>query len=148
MTAFEAAESPTRCQINALLVSALQAHVTLFRMSRVFSERAATKHLSLTLAVRHSPTVALACELRRCWSALGVADSTLKAFLQLAVVTIGSQTRTTRVKFFLDLMSHVRRGIDPKAQKALAAEGSGEQSTTLRNHGPILGVALTSVSRL
>lgn len=127
MAVFEAGPL-TRFRVNELLVLALQGQVTLLRMSRVFQDRTAAKRIDLCRAVGHGPTLALAGELRRCWKALGVSDTTLKVLLRLAVVTIGTQTRETRVALFLDLRPRVMRGVDAKAGEALAAEGSGQCS--------------------
>ncbi|PHJ22976.1 hypothetical protein CSUI_003174, partial [Cystoisospora suis] len=124
MNVFEAEVPPTWSQVNAILVAAIQGQITLLRMSRVFHERGGSKRLNLKRAALHTPTVALGRELRRCWGALGVTSSTVKALLRHAVVTIGTQTRPARVKLFLHLMPRVVRGIDPKAHEALANEGS------------------------
>lgn len=126
MKTLEAKESLTRYQVNALLVSAIQGQVTLLRMSRVFPERAATRLLSLSSAVRHSPTVSLAGQLYRCWRALGVTDPTLEALLRHAVSDAGNRTWKHREDLFSNLTPKLRRGVDPKAHAALEAEGSGQ----------------------
>ncbi|PHJ20707.1 hypothetical protein CSUI_005456, partial [Cystoisospora suis] len=124
MSAFDAGVPPTWSQVNALLVSATQGQITLMRMSRVLSDHGVSKRLSLSRVAKHTPTVALARELRRGWGALGLTRPTLQALLRQAVVTVGEQTRASRVKLFWDLMPGGASRIDPKAHKALAAEES------------------------
>ena len=124
--AFESEETPTHSHLNAVLVSALQGQATLLRASRVFPERAASKRVDMSRALRHGPTVMLACQLLRCWSVLGVTDSTLKNLLRQVFNAVGARSRIARGELFMDLVPHLRSGIDPKAQAAFAAEGSGQ----------------------
>ena len=127
MKALESGETLTPNQINSLLISAVQGQVTLFRMSRVFPETTANRRVNLTSAVRHGPTLELACQLHRCWRALGVTDSTLKLFLRHAFSFAGAWTLHAREELFSSVKPNVRTGVDPKAQDALAAEGSCKQ---------------------
>ncbi|PHJ22975.1 hypothetical protein CSUI_003173, partial [Cystoisospora suis] len=124
MNAIGAEGVPTSSQINALVVSALQGQVTLMKMSRVFYDPALNRRMSLTRALRHSTTVALACELRRSWRILGVTDATLKLLLRHAVTALGSYTRDARARLFTDPIPSLRQGTDAKAHAALVAEGS------------------------
>lgn len=126
MSALAANEAPTRYHINALLVSALQAQVTLFRMSRVFPDLSFGRRLNRVRALRHEPTVLLAGQLRRCWRELGLTDATLRALLSLAVKAAGTRTASRRELLFSELVPGLRRGVDPNAQRALAAEGAGQ----------------------
>lgn len=124
--AVAAAEMPTPDRVNALLVSALQAEVTLMRMSRVFPDAAATKRTDVAKALGHPPTAALAYELHRAWKALGVSDPTVAVLLRQVMRTVGEQTRSARVKFFVHLLPKLQRGVDPNAHKSFAAEGPGQ----------------------
>lgn len=126
LSAFESQADPTAEHIDALLVAALQGQLTLFRMSRVFPKLGASKCVDVSRALRHGPTAALACQLRRCWGALGVTDATLKSLLREAVTAVGIQTRSARVKSFSVLIPNLQRGVDPNAHEALAAEGAGQ----------------------
>lgn len=125
-SAFESQAAPTAEHMNALLVAALQGQLTLFRMSRVFPQSGASKSVDVSRAALHGPTAALARRLRQCWGSLGVTDSTLKLLLRDAVTAVGIQSRMARVKLFLDLIPHLRRGVNPRTHEALAAEGSGQ----------------------
>ena len=131
MKALESGETLTPNQINGLLVSAVQAQITLLRMSRVFPEAAANRRVDVTSAVRHGPTMELASELRLHWSALGVTDSTLKLFLRRAIAFVGSYTRRDREQVFADTKTNFRYGVEPEAKNALAAEGAGKQFRTV-----------------
>lgn len=119
-------EKPRPRQINALLVSAIQAQVALMRMSRVFPDRASTRRTDVNRALGHGPTAALARELHRGWKALGVSDPTLEVLLRQVVLTIGDRTRTARANLFVDLVPDLRKGVDPGAHRSLAAEGAGQ----------------------
>lgn len=119
-------ERPGRRHINAVLVAALQGQSTLMRMSRVFPDGSAGRCLSVPSALRHEITLALAKELRLCWKYLGVEDSTLQHVLERSLTSIGTWTRRARSGLFVDLIPNMRRGVDPKARAALAAEGAGE----------------------
>lgn len=126
MKGLRAEERPRREQINALLVSVLQAQATLLRMSRVFPDLSASRRMSAVAALDHGLTVALARQLHRSWRALGVTVSTQKVILRDALLTVGKQTTTRRKELFLGVQSLVRKGIDPKAHQSLAAEGLGQ----------------------
>ncbi|PHJ15058.1 hypothetical protein CSUI_011131, partial [Cystoisospora suis] len=120
-TAFEA--DPTTDRLNDLLTAAFRSQVTLMRASRVFPDRPGCRGIAMGPALAHSATAALAGQLRDCWRALGVTSPTLSALLRGVVATVGSQTRASRAKLFVDLVPRVRRGVDPKAQEAFVAEG-------------------------
>lgn len=119
-------ESPTPDQLNALLVAALQGQMTLIRASRVFPDRSSSKRLNVTHALAHGPTAELARRLHHAWQVVGVSDLTLKAILQQAVFAIGTQTREARTALIAEVIPCLRRGVDPKAQAAFAAEGRGQ----------------------
>lgn len=125
ISVFETKKTPEPQQINALLVSALQAQVTLMRMSRVFPNHSLSRSTHVSSALSHEPTAALACELHHCWKTLGVSGPTLEVFLRDAVFAIGEQTRRARGKLFANLLPR-KRGADLKAHTYLAAEGSGQ----------------------
>ena len=120
---FQTEERPTHRQINALLVSAVQAQITLMRMSRVFPKSSSTKYINLISAKSHGPTAALAFELHRCWKVLGVSEPTLKVLLRQAVTAVGKKTRSARLALFVDLKPGVRHGVDPEACMRFMAEG-------------------------
>lgn len=122
---FEAGETTTPHQVNALLISALQAQITLMRMSRVFPDHSFGKLTDVTSALAHSPTAALACELYYCWKVLGVAAATLKSLLFEVLLRLGKQTRKARWKLFVDVKPNFRRGVDAKALISFIEEGSG-----------------------
>ncbi|PHJ15497.1 hypothetical protein CSUI_010692 [Cystoisospora suis] len=82
MNAFEGEEEPTTQEINQLLASALQAHVTLTRMSRVFSKSGYLRMLDAEGVLNHPPSLVLASQLRRCWTLLGVTDAALDLLLK------------------------------------------------------------------
>lgn len=126
MTAFDAKGTPILDRVNSLLVAAFQGQVTLMRASRVFPERCSGKCTSVTEAMAHDPTVALARRLHHCWRVLGVTRPTLKALLRQAVYVVGTDTWSARRRLFVGLQPDVRRGVDPKAHTAFVAEGSGE----------------------
>lgn len=123
--ALEAEERPTPAQVNNLLVSALQAHSTLFRMSRVFPHASASRRVNAMEALDHVPTAALACQLHRCWGALGVTAATQKLILLKALTTVGTETAEYRKEFFADVRPFDRKHADPTAHEGLSAEGSG-----------------------
>lgn len=125
-SALGAEETPAPNHIRALLTSALQAQVTLMRMSRVFPDHSSSKLIDVTSALGHGPTVALACELRRCWAVLGVTGRTLETLLQRVVLAIGRVTHKARLELFTGLIPKMRRGVDFRARTGLAAEGSGQ----------------------
>lgn len=125
INALELKETPTRYQFNAVLVSALQGQITLWRMSRVFPAPSGGKRVDISLALRHGPTLELAWRLRHCWRALGVTDGTLEVLLQQALIAVRASTRDIRAELFSEVSPHLQRGIDPKARAALEAEGSG-----------------------
>lgn len=126
ISAFEAAKTPTTDQVNALLISAFLGQLTLMRVSRVFPDRCSGKGTNVSLGLSHAPTALLSRRLHHCWKALGVTHFTLRALLQQAVFTAGAQTRNSRTGLFMNLIPYLRRGVDPKAQVAFAAEGSGQ----------------------
>lgn len=126
MIAFEAEGTPTRPQLNALLVSALQAQVTLMRMSRVFPNLTSSKRTDVTVALSHGPTAALARELHRVWHVFGLTDPTLRDLLRHSVFAVGELTRRSRSKLFPALIPKLRKGVDPNVLPGLAAEGPGQ----------------------
>lgn len=130
--AFEARQVPTRREINALLASAFGGQVTLSRASRVFPDRSAGKCSDVARAMAHGPTAALAGWLHHCWRSLGVTYSTLEVLLRQAVFTVGAETRDARRRLFLDLVPKLRRGVDPNAHAAFAAEGAGQSQMDFR----------------
>lgn len=91
LRAYEAEPSPE--QVNDLLVSALQAQATLTRMSRVFPLGNTHRLVDPGNVLSHSPTLALVCQLRRCWTALGVTDSTLSTILRDFLARAVDRTR-------------------------------------------------------
>ena len=131
INALEAEEMPAPHQINALLVSALQAQATLMRMSRVFPNPSSSRLNDVTRALGHGPTVALASELGRAWKVLGMSDPALVVLLRQVICTVGEQTRRARAELFVNLIPNMRRGVDPQACTGLAAEGSGQFSSCL-----------------
>lgn len=126
MKAFSSEETPTSRQTNDLLVSALQAHATLMRMSRVFPAARACKRVDVGSALGHAPTRALAGQLRCCWTALGVTDSTLKAMLHLLLA--GALQRIQELSLPASGHPDARdaEAIEPDARQRLADEGSGQ----------------------
>lgn len=122
----EGEEAPTPAQINALLVAALQAQITLMRTSRVFPKRYLPKELDVTNALGHGPTAALACELYKSWKALGVTGHTLKSLLLQAVFTVTKLTEKARSKLFEAVLPKVRHGIDPRARESFLEEGRSQ----------------------
>lgn len=126
----EAEEMPTPSQINALLASALQAQVTLMRMSRVFPSISSSRRTDVTNALGHGPTAALAGDLHRAWNVLGITGPTLIDLLRQVVFTVGTETQSARMDLFAAVIGSMRRGVDPKARASLAAEGSGQTLAT------------------
>lgn len=124
MTAFEA--DPTADRIDTLLTAAFRSQITLMRASRVFPDRPGCRGVDVGLALSHPLTAALARQLHGCWKGLGVTSSTLSALLRRVVSNVGSQTRAPRAKLFVGVVPSLRRGVDPEAQVAFAAEGEGE----------------------
>ncbi|PHJ16321.1 hypothetical protein CSUI_009864, partial [Cystoisospora suis] len=116
-------ENPTVEQIDSLLIAAFQGQLTLMRASRVFPHRFSTKRVSVFFAAGHHKTAELACQLHKCWSHLGVSGSVLQSILQQCVFSAGTQTREVRLRLAGGVSPSRRRGIDPKAQAAFAAEG-------------------------
>ncbi|PHJ18803.1 hypothetical protein CSUI_007370, partial [Cystoisospora suis] len=124
MDALKTESTPTSVRVNALLVSALQAQITLMKISRVFPDHAVSRRVDPTRALRHGATVALASELRRCWDFLGVTERTLKGLLWLSLNAISRQTLPDRQELFPDIGRKPRhKEPQPKPEEALVAEG-------------------------
>ncbi|PHJ20751.1 hypothetical protein CSUI_005411 [Cystoisospora suis] len=124
MDALKTESTPTSVRVNALLASALQAQITLMKMSRVFPDHAVSRRVDPTRALRHGATVALASELRRCWEFLGVTERTLKDLLWLALNAISRRTLLDRQELFPDTGRKPRhKEPQPKPEEALVAEG-------------------------
>lgn len=113
-------------QVNALLVAALQAELTLMRMSRVFPSISSSRCTDVSSALGHGPTAVLASRLHHFWRALGVTQPTLKVLLREIALAVGEQTRMARMELFVGTVRNMRRGVDPKARSSLAAEGGGQ----------------------
>ncbi|PHJ23959.1 hypothetical protein CSUI_002190 [Cystoisospora suis] len=139
--AFAKEERPARRHIEALLVAALQGQSTLMRMSRVFPDASFRRCLSVPAALRHSITLTLAKELRLCWKTLGVEDSTLQRVLEQSLTSIGAWTSRARAELFVNLTPRLRRGVDPKAHAALAAEGA-VMKTAIQEWDPLWHIRL------
>lgn len=124
-TPFRTGDKPTPLQVNALLIAALQGQLTLLRVSRVFPQLSASKCMDISRALRHEPTVALACQLHHCWRVLGVGDSTVTRLLHQAVMTVGTRTWNAREALYSDPARQPPEESGSKAHAVFAAEGSG-----------------------
>lgn len=125
--ALVAEEHPAPAQIGDLLVSALQSQTTLARLTRLFPLSTDSARIDKARALDHAPTTELACQLRRCWSALGVTATTQKVILREALLAVGTSTARVRARFFgrLDRALWKESGLKP--HEGFAAEGSGQQ---------------------
>ncbi|PHJ14820.1 hypothetical protein CSUI_011370, partial [Cystoisospora suis] len=123
MDAVEKEETPTERQLSALLVSMLQADVTLMRMSRVFPDPLSRTMTSATNGLRHSPTCELASQLHRAWQTLGITKPTVVAVVQHVVSAVGKLTARERVVLFKGVIPDHLRGTDLPALASFTAEG-------------------------
>lgn len=126
MQALLAQERPTSEQVGRVLVSALQAQTTLIRSTRIFPLLADCNRIDKSQALKHRQTAKLACELHRCWGALGVTVTTREFILRKALLTVGTMTWKARADLSVRLDRKKRTGIDAGAHAAFVAEGTGQ----------------------
>lgn len=122
----EAGRRRTPEEINAVLVSALQAEITLLRMTRVFPRACASRRMNVMDALAHGPTAELGWQLYRCWRALGVSEGTQKVILRDVFTVVGAETANYRKELFRATLATADKGTGPEVHNSLAAEGSGK----------------------
>lgn len=124
---------PSSGQISVLLVSALQAHATLMRMSRVFPATGCNRLVDPGSVLSHSLSLRLAQQLRRCWRALGVTDSALRVILKIALRSAVDQTRALWPPQGLghsEAEGHIQKAA--QALQRLVEEGSSQSRPILK----------------
>lgn len=110
---------------SSLVASAVSAQFTLFRLTRVFSQKVESKRLDAAKALRHGPTANLVWQLHRCWKVLGLSSRTVFFFLRECAWSIGGVTMTGRWEL-VSRLEPVTTGVDPAALSAFVEEGRSQ----------------------